>query len=47
MNQYQQLPEALEDLEDVRAYDRAQAEGGEFVPLEQAIREIEAERNGL
>jgi hypothetical protein len=38
---YEQLLEAAEELDDTRAYDQAQAEGGEYIPLEQAIREIE------
>ena len=32
---------ALEDLEDIRAYDEAKRSGGEAVPFEQALREIE------
>ena len=38
---YRQLLEYLEDLEDMVAFDRAVAEGGDAVPLEEAIREIE------
>ena len=41
---YQELLEAAEELDDVRAYDAAEAEGGEYIPLEQAIKEIEDAR---
>jgi hypothetical protein len=41
---YQELLEAAEELDDVRAYDEAEAEGGEYIPLEQAIKEIEDAR---
>ncbi len=41
---YRQLLEDLEELEDIRAYDEAKASGDEAIPLEQAIEEIERER---
>ena len=41
IDQYQQLLEALEELEDIRAYDEAAASGEEPVPFEQAVKEIE------
>ena len=41
---YQRLLEALEELDDLRAYDEAKASGDEAIPLEQAIVEIERER---
>jgi hypothetical protein len=41
---YEQLLEAAEELEDMRAFDEAEAEGGEYIPLEQAIKEIEDAR---
>jgi hypothetical protein len=31
----------LEELDDIRAYDAAQAQGGERLPFEQAVREIQ------
>ncbi len=37
---YERLVDAWEDLEDIRAYDEAKAEGGEGVPLEQVKREL-------
>lgn len=42
--EFEKLLEELEDLEDVRAYDRAKAEGGEAIPYEQARAEIEKNR---
>ncbi len=41
---YQRLLEALEELDDLRAYDEAKASDDEGRPLEQAIAEIERER---
>ena len=41
---YQRLLEALEELDDLRAYDEAKASADEAIPLEQAIAEIEQER---
>ncbi len=38
---YHRLVEALEELDDLRAYDEARASGEEPVPFEQAVREIE------
>jgi hypothetical protein len=44
LERYQELLEAEEDLDDIRAYDAAKAEGGEAIPFEQAIKEIEESR---
>jgi hypothetical protein len=41
---YEELVEACEDLDDVRAFDEAEAEGGEEIPFEQAVKEIEEAR---
>lgn len=41
---YQRLLEALEELDDLRAYDEAEAFDGEAIPREQAIGEIERAR---
>ena len=38
--EYAQLLEELEMVEDVAAYDRAKAEGGDPVPYEQVRREL-------
>ncbi|MGB9299600.1 MAG: hypothetical protein WCD51_03290 [Anaerolineae bacterium] len=42
--EYRRLLEELEELESIRAFDAAKASGGEAVPLEQAIEEIENKR---
>jgi hypothetical protein len=41
---YQRLLEELEELESIRAYDAAKASGDEVTPFEQAVAEIEQER---
>lgn len=41
--EWEQILEALEDLDDIQAYDAAKAEGQEAVPFAQALREIEQE----
>ncbi len=41
---YEQLMEAWEELEDIRAFDEAEAKGGEEIPFEQAVKEIEEGR---
>jgi PHD/YefM family antitoxin component YafN of YafNO toxin-antitoxin module len=38
---FERMLEELEELESIRAYDRAKASGGEAVPFEQAVEEIE------
>ena len=38
---YRKLLEELEELESIRAYDAAKAGGGEIIPFEQAVFEIE------
>ena len=42
--EYRRMIEQLEDLDDVRAYDRAKKSKSKAVPLEQALREIERKR---
>ena len=44
MESYEQLLDALEELDDIRAYDEAKALNDEVIPLEQALREIEESR---
>ena len=34
----------VEELEDIRAYDRAKAHGGEAIPFEQAVKELKKSR---
>ena len=41
---YQELFEESEELESIRAYDAAKTSGDQAVPLEQAIAEIESDR---
>ena len=47
LDTYRRLLEAEEELEDIRAYDAAQAANDEAIPFDQALAEIEAERNQL
>ncbi|MEI7902565.1 MAG: hypothetical protein WCK89_20135 [bacterium] len=44
--QWNRVVEALEELDDIRAYDSAKASATGAVPFEQAVREIEAGYNG-
>lgn len=39
---YHKILEELEDLEDIKAYDKAMSRKQEFIPLNQALKEIEA-----
>jgi len=41
---YHRLLEELDELEAIRAYDAAKASGDEVLPLEQALAEIEKDR---
>ena len=42
--EYQKLIEEAEELEAIRAYDAAKAAGDDAIPFEQAITEIERDR---
>ncbi len=42
--EYRRLLEEAEELEDIRAYDAAKAAGGEVIPFEQAVAEIERDQ---
>ena len=44
ITEYERLLEALEELEAIRAYDRAKASQDEAIPFEQAVEEIERAR---
>ena len=44
MEQFQQMLEELEELDDIRAYDAAKASGDEGIPFEQAMAEIAQKR---
>jgi len=44
IKQYEQLFEVAEDKEDIKAFDKAMRRKHEFIPLEQALKEIESVR---
>lgn len=41
IDEYRRLLDQAEELESIRAYDRAKADAGEAIPFEQAVHEIE------
>ena len=43
--EYQSMLEQLEELESIRAYDLAKASGEKAIPFEQAVQEIERNRD--
>ncbi len=44
IEEYEKILEELEDLEDIRAFDEAEASGETPIPFDQAIAEIERTR---
>lgn len=44
IKEYKKIMEELEDLEDIKAYDKAMNRKQEFIPLDKAIQEIEIKR---
>jgi hypothetical protein len=44
VEEYQRLLQDLEELDAIRAYDRAKASGDQVIPFEQAVTEIETNR---
>ena len=44
ISDYYKLLEELEELESICAYDAAKSSGGEAIPFEQAVAEIEQDR---
>lgn len=44
MDTYQKIIDALEELDEIHAYDSAKAMNDEIIPFDQAIKEIENER---
>lgn len=44
VKEYQKIMEKLEDLEDIRLYDRAKAGKGPSTPIDIAFKRIEAKR---
>jgi hypothetical protein len=47
INDYREILEKLEELEDIKAYDESVSENEESISAEQAFSEIEAKRNDL
>lgn len=47
LEDYKSLLDGLEELEALRAYDAAKASGEEAIPFEEAVAEIEKERDDL
>jgi len=43
-DEWQQLMEAIEELDDIRAYDKAKKEPDDLLPFEEAVRQIKAKR---
>ena len=41
---YEKILDELEELESIRAYDRAKASGDEILPFEKAVKELEREK---
>ena len=46
IREYEKIMEELEELEDIKAYDRAKTYKSEPIPFEQAVKEIDLLRNG-
>ena len=44
IKKYEQLLEESEELDDIRAYDKAMRRKQEFIPLEEALKELENNR---
>ncbi len=47
IDQYNKMLEQLEEMDDIRSYDAAKAEKDEIISFDQALNEIERERNDL
>ena len=44
MNQYKKLLELAEEMEDIKAYDRAVKRKHDFIPFNEAIKELKTKR---
>jgi len=44
--EWEQILEELEELDDIRAYDAAKAKSQESISLDQALRELDGNKNG-
>jgi hypothetical protein len=47
IDDYNNMLEQLEEMDDIKAYDAAKASDDEVIPFDQAIKEIEAKRSDL
>ena len=47
IDQYNKMMEQLEEIDDIRAYDAAKAQDDEIIPFDQAVQEIEKDRDDL
>lgn len=45
VEQYKKLLELAEEMEDIRAFDKAMKRKHKFIPLKQAVAELKKERN--
>jgi len=43
-DEWQQIMDAIEELDDIRAYDQVKQEPEDLVPFEEAVRQIKAKR---
>lgn len=46
VDQWEQILEKLEELDDIRAYDATKAQSQGSISLDQALRELEGNKNG-
>ncbi len=44
-NEWRQVLEAIEELEDIQAYDAVKSQKQEYVPFEQAVQEIQSKED--
>jgi hypothetical protein len=44
VNQYKKLLELAEEMEEIKAYDRAIKRKNNFIPFDQAVKELKAKR---
>ena len=44
VNQYRKLLELAEEMEEIKAYDRSMKRKHEFIPFDQAVKELKAKR---
>jgi ribosomal protein L16/L10AE len=44
VNQYKKLLELAEEMEEIKAYDRAMKRNHAFIPFDQAVNELKAKR---